>query len=52
MKKLKLFTSILMIILVFFLFAKPVNASIFSDDDKNSEIEDTIDKDEGVYLKK
>lgn len=42
----KFIISILLIILVFFSFTNVVQANLFTDDDKNSEIEETIDKDE------
>jgi len=39
--------------LIFFSFINPVQASIFSDeDDEKSEIEETIDKDDGGLFEK
>ena len=47
MKMKKFIISILLIILVFFSFTNVVQANLFTDDDdKKSEIEETIDKDE------
>ena len=42
----KFLISILLIILVFFSCANVVQANLFTDDDKKSEIEETINKDE------
>lgn len=43
----------IIIILIFFSFVRPVQASIFSDDDKDkSEIEETIKKDDGGLFEK
>ena len=42
----KIIISILLIILVFFSFTNVVQANLFTDDDKKSEIEETINKDE------
>lgn len=42
----KLLISILLIILVFFSCANVVQANLFTDDEKKSEVEETIDKDE------
>ena len=42
----KFLISILLIILVFFSCANAVQASLFTDDDKKLEIEETINKDE------
>jgi len=40
-------------ILIFFSFMNPVQASLFlDDDDKKSEIEETIDKDDGGLFEK
>ena len=56
MKKIKIIISMFLAILIFFSFVKPVQASIFSDDlfgeDKKSDIEKTIDKDEGGLFEK
>lgn len=46
MKMKKFLISILLIILVFFSCANVVQANLFTDDDKKSEIEETINKDE------
>lgn len=43
--------SILLVILIFFSFTNIVQANLFTDDDK-SEIEETIDKDEGGLFEK
>lgn len=54
MKTKKLLISILAIILIFFSFTNVVQANLFTDDedDKKSEIEETIDKDEGGLFEK
>ena len=54
MKKIKrILVSIILVMLIFFSFINPVQASIFSDeDDEKSEIEETIDKDEGGLFEK
>lgn len=53
MKKKKILISIFLIVLIFFSFTNPVQASLFSDDDdKKSSIEDTIDKDDGGLFEK
>ena len=46
----KVCISIFLIILIFFSFANPVSANLFTDDDDSSKIEDTIDKDEGRII--
>ncbi|MBP3254982.1 MAG: hypothetical protein J6M60_00610 [Clostridia bacterium] len=51
MKLKKTLVSIILIMLIFLNFVNPVEASIFSDDDK-SEIEETIDKDDGGLFEK
>ena len=48
----KLLLSMLFIILIFFSFIKPVNANLFTDDDDKSNIEETIEKDEGGLFEK
>ncbi len=53
MKRKKILISIFLIVLIFFSFINPVQASLFSDDDdKKSSIEDTIDKDDGGLFEK
>ena len=53
LKTKRIFISIVLIILIFFSFINPVYASIFSDDDdKKSDIEKTIDKDDGGLFEK
>ncbi|MEI3355521.1 MAG: hypothetical protein V8R81_00265 [Clostridia bacterium] len=54
MKKIKrILVSIILVMLIFFSFINPVQASIFSDeDDEKSEIEETIDKDDGGLFEK
>jgi len=45
--------SMFVTILIFFSFMNPVQASLFlDDDDKKSEIEETIDKDDGGLFEK
>lgn len=52
--KLKKFLISILIILIFFSFTDTAQASIFShgEEDKKSEIEETIDKDEGGLFEK
>ena len=54
MKKIKrILVSIILVMLIFFSFINPVQASIFSDEgDEKSEIEETIDKDDGGLFEK
>lgn len=54
MKRIKrILVSIILVMLIFFSFINPVQASIFSDeDDEKSEIEETIDKDDGGLFEK
>ena len=52
MKNRKFLVSILLIILIFFSFEKPVNANLFTDKDDSSQIEDVIKKDEGGLFEK
>lgn len=54
MKKIKrILVSTILVMLIFFSFINPVQASIFSDeDDEKSEIEETIDKDDGGLFEK
>lgn len=54
MKKIKrILVSIILVMLIFFSFINPVQASIFSDeDDEKSEIEEAIDKDDGGLFEK
>ena len=53
LKKQKAFIGIILIILIFFSFITPVQASIFDDDDKKeSTIKETIEKDEGGLFEK
>ena len=53
MKMKKVLVSIFLAILIFFSVTNPVHASIFSDDDdKETSIEDTIDKDDGGLFEK
>ena len=51
MKK-RILISMLSVILIFFSFMNPVQASLFSDDEKNTSIEDTIDRDDGGLFEK
>lgn len=51
MKTKKIWISIV-VILIFFSFISPVNASIFDHDDKKSDIEETIEKDDGGLFEK
>ena len=50
----KVLISIFLVILIFFSFTNNVQANFFTDDeeDKKSEIEETIDKDEGGPFEK
>ena len=43
----KVIISIFLTILIFFSFINPVQASLFSDNNEKSSIEETIDKDDG-----
>lgn len=54
MKMKKVLISIFLVILIFFSFTNNVQANFFTDDeeDKKSEIEETIDKDEGGLFEK
>ena len=52
MNRKKLVVSICIAILIFFNFTSPVNASIFSNNDKDKSIEDTIEKDDGGLFEK
>ncbi len=52
MKIKRVLISMFVTILIFFSFMNPVQASLFSDDDKKSEIEETIDKDDGGLFEK
>lgn len=54
MKKIKrILVSIILVMLIFFSFINPVQASIFLDEnDEKSEIEETIDKDDGGLFEK
>ena len=52
MKTKKIFISIIVVMLIFLNFANPVHASIFDSDDKESDIEETIDKDAGGLFEK
>lgn len=53
MKRKRILISMFLAILIFFSFMNPVQASLFSDDeDKNTPIEDTIDKDDGGLFEK
>ena len=52
MKRNKIVLSIILVILIFFSFINPVQASLFSDDDEESSIEETIDKDDGGLFEK
>ena len=51
MKTEKMLISIILVILIFFSFVNPVQASIFSDDNQ-TDIEKVIDKDEGGLFEK
>ena len=51
MKIKNILVSIILAMLIFFSFANPVQASLFSDDDE-SDIEETIDKDDGGLFEK
>lgn len=51
LKTKKIWISIV-VILIFFSFINPVNASIFDHDDKKSDIEETIEKDDGGLFEK
>lgn len=52
MKTRKILISIALAILIFFSITNPVQASLFSDDDEESSIEETIDKDDGGLFEK
>ncbi len=53
MKIKKIIISVFIVTLIFFSFSNAVHASIFSDEDENkSEIEETIDKDDGGLFEK
>ena len=53
MKMKKVLISIFLVILIFFSFTNNVQANFFTDEeDKKSEIEETIDKDEGGLFEK
>ena len=52
LKTRKFLISVILIILIFFSFINPVQASIFSDDDDKSTIEETIEKDDGGLFEK
>ncbi len=53
MKIKRVLISMFVTILIFFSFMNPVQASLFlDDDDKKSEIEETIDKDDGGLFEK
>lgn len=53
MKTKNILVSIIFVMLIFFSFANPVQASIFSDDDDDkSKVEETIDKDDGGLFEK
>ena len=52
LKTRKFLISVILIILIFFSFINPVQASIFSDDDDKSTIEETIEKDYGGLFEK
>ena len=53
MKKKKILISIILVILIFFSLTNQVHASLFSDDeDKKSDIEKTIEKDDGGLFEK
>lgn len=49
MKHQKMIVSIFILILIFFSFTNVVQASLFTKEE-TSEIEDTIDKDEGRFI--
>lgn len=48
----KVIISIFLTILIFFSFINPVQASLFSDNNEKSSIEETIDKDDGGLFEK
>lgn len=52
MKTKRILISVSLVILIFFSFINPVQASIFSDDDKQTDIENVIDKDKGGLFEK
>ena len=52
MKVKKTLISIILVLLIFFEFINPVQASIFSDDDNQTDVEKVIDKDEGGLFEK
>lgn len=52
LKTRKILVGIALAILIFFSFINPVQASLFSDDDEESSIEETIDKDDGGLFEK
>lgn len=53
MKKLnKIIASILIMLVFLCLFIPKANANFFTDDDKKSEIEETIDEDDGGIFEK
>lgn len=52
MKTKKTLISIILVILIFFSFVNPVQASIFSDDDDQTDVVKVIDKDKGGLFEK
>ena len=50
MKTKNILVSIILVMLIFFSFANPVQASLFSDDDDKSKVEETIDKDNASFF--
>ena len=53
MKTKNILVSIILVMLIFFSFANPVQASLFSDDDDDkSKVEETIDEDDGGIFEK
>ena len=47
MKLKKIFISIILVMLIFFSYTNPVQASLFSDDENPTTIEETIEQDDG-----
>ena len=52
LKTKKILISTILVVLIFFSFINPVQASLFSDDDEPTNIEETIEKDDGGLFEK
>jgi len=52
LKTKKILISIILVILIFFSFVNPVQASIFSDDNDQTDVVKVIDKDKGGLFEK